>query len=224
MKKLLLTTALMLAATPAFAKDYTIKEVTDYDAKKQNFFSPDTLTIQPGDTVIFENAQDEPHEVMFISQPKGVDEMIMSPMHDKKGDKFSYTFTVPGTYKFHCHPHEALGMEGTLIVGEASKAGETKNMDHHKLANKLEHGDSTMHHSGDGIAATGKIISVDAAKHTLKMKHDPIKALNWPTMTMLFTADNSVDLSGYKEGDAVSFTLKPKGKDDYTISNMNKNQ
>jgi len=237
MKKLLLTTALMLAATPAFAKEFTIKEVTDYDAKKQNFFSPDKLTIQPGDTVTFENAQDEPHEVMFISQPKGVDEMIMSPMHEKKGDKFTYTFTVPGTYKFHCHPHEALGMDGVIIVGQASKPGETKNMDHHKLAKKLEDGEEHQHdgteaadhHNGKAATAgeaqgTGKIISVDAGKHTLKMKHDPIKALGWPVMTMTFTADNSVDLSGYQAGDAVSFTLKPKGKDDYVISGMRKGQ
>lgn len=42
-------------------------------------------------------------------------------------------------------------------------------------------------------------------------------------MTMTFTADSSVDLSSYKEGDAVSFTLKPAGKDDYTISSMKKN-
>lgn len=223
MKKLLLTTALMLATTPAFAAEFIIKEVTDYDAKKQNFFSPDKLTIQPGDTVTFENAQDEPHEVMFISQPKQVDEMIMSPMHDKKGDKFSYTFTVPGTYKFHCHPHEKLGMEGTIIVGTPSKPGETKMMDHHKLAKKLDAGDSTMHHSGSGVAATGKVVSVDAGKHNIKIKHDPIKALNWPVMTMLFTAESGVDLSSYKEGDAVSFTLKPAGKDDYTISSMKKN-
>ena len=138
MKKLLLTTALMLVASPVFAKDYTIKEVTDYKAKKQNFFSPDKLTIQPGDTVIFENAQDEQHDVMFINVPKAVDEMIMSPMQEKKGEKFSYTFTVPGTYKFHCHPHETLGMEGTLVVGQESKPGETKSMDHHKLTKKLE--------------------------------------------------------------------------------------
>jgi plastocyanin len=223
MKKLLLTTALMLATTPAFAAEFTIKEVTDYDAKKQHFFSPNTLTIQPGDTVTFENAQDEPHEVMFISVPKGVAEMIMSPMHEKKGDKFTYTFTVPGTYKYHCHPHEKLGMNGVLIVGQPSKAGETKNMDHHKLAKKLEAGDSTMHHAGSDIAATGKVISVDAEKHTIKLKHDPIKALNWPVMTMTFTADNGVDLSSYKEGDAVSFTLNPAGKDDYTISAIKKN-
>jgi len=42
-------------------------------------------------------------------------------------------------------------------------------------------------------------------------------------MTMTFTADNGVDLSGYKEGDAVSFTLKSVGKDDYAISSMKKN-
>ena len=67
MKKLLLTTAMILATTPVFAAEFTIKEVTDYDAKKQNFFSPDKLTIQPGDTVTFENVQDEAHQVMFVS-------------------------------------------------------------------------------------------------------------------------------------------------------------
>ncbi len=224
MKKLLLTTALVLSATPAFAKDYTIKEMTDYDAKKQNYFSPDKLTIQPGDTVIFENAQDEQHEVMFISQPKTVDEMIMSPMHEKKGDNFSYTFTIPGTYKFHCHPHEALGMDGTIIVGQPSKPGETKKMDHHKLAKKLEDGDA--HHldkaATNSIEATGKVINVDAEKHTIKLKHDPIKALGWPVMTMLFTVDSGVDLSSVQAGDAISFILKPVGKDDYNVTSLKK--
>lgn len=219
MKKLLLTTALMLVASPVFAKDYTIKEVTDYNAKKQNFFSPDKLTIEPGDTVTFENAQDEPHEVMFINVPKGVDEMIMSPMHEKKGDKFTYTFTVPGTYKYHCHPHEALGMEGTLIVGKPSKAGETKSMDHHKLAKKLEDGESA---ATDMPQGTGKVVSVDTEKHTIKLTHDPIKALNWPKMTMTFTADSSVDLSGYEVGDSVAFTLKPVEKNGYNIINLKK--
>ena len=60
-------------------------------------------------------------------------------------------------------------------------------------------------------------------KNTIKIKHDPIKSLNWPVMTMLFTADSGADLSGYQEGDTVSFTLKPAGKDDYTVSNIKKN-
>lgn len=220
MKKLLLTTALMLAATPAFAKEYTIKEVTDYDAKKQHFFSPDKLTIQPGDTVTFVNAQDEIHDVMFVNVPKQVDEMIMSPTQEKKGDKFSYTFTIPGTYKFHCHAHEQLGMEGTLIVGQASKAGETKAMDHHKLSKKLEGGDAPA--AGGDVQAAGQVVSVDAGKNAIKIKHDPIKSLGWPVMTMLFTVGNGVDLSGVQAGDAVTFTLKPQGKDDYVISGLKK--
>lgn len=227
MNKLLLATALVLAATPAFAKEYTIKEVTDESAEKQNFFSPDKLAIQPGDTVTFIDAQDAPHEVMFINVPKAVDEMIMSPMHEKKGDKFTYTFTVPGTYKFHCHPHEALGMEGTLIVGEASRAGETKAMDHHKLAKKLEDSESLANAApaaGELPQGTGTINSVDAEKHTISVTHDPIKALNWPKMKMLFTVDPSVDLSGYQAGDAISFILKPAGEDDYIVVDLKKGQ
>lgn len=225
MKKLLLTTALVLAASPVFAKEYTIKEVTDYKAKKQNFFSPDNLTIQPGDTVTFENAQDEMHDVMFVNVPKGVDEMIMSPQMEKKGDKFSYTFTIPGTYKFHCHPHEALDMKGTIIVGKASKPGETKAMDHHAMGAKAE-GAEEHHHDGTettdhhkskaatagGIQGTGKIVSVDAEKRTIKMAHDPIKALNWPKMTMSFPVDSGVDITNFQAGDDVAFTLNPTSK------------
>jgi plastocyanin len=236
MKKLLLTTALMLAATPAFAKDYTIKEVTNPDGgKNPYYFSPDKLTIQPGDTVTFENAQEDTHDVMFVNVPKAVDEMIMSPMMEKKGQKWSYKFTLPGTYQFHCHPHEALGMKGTIIVGQASKPGETKAMNHHKMG---EHAEGAEEHHHDGTEAadhhdskaattgqpqgTGKVISVDAANNSIKLEHDPIKALVWPKMKMSFTADKSIDLSNFKEGDAVSFALKPVGKDDYTLIDLKK--
>jgi plastocyanin len=225
MKKLLLTTALMLAATPAFAKEYTIKEVTSEDGKY--YFEPKQLTIQPGDTVTFLNAQDDIHDVMFGSVPKKVDEMIMSPQFEKKGEKFSYTFTVPGTYQFHCHPHEELGMKGTLIVGTPSKPGETKKVSHHDMAAKLEksggaHAVEANPAAGGDVQATGQVVSVDAAKNTIKLKHDPIKALNWPTMTMNFTAESGVDLSGVQAGDAVTFTLKPQGKDDYVINSLKK--
>jgi plastocyanin len=140
MKKLLFAVSLMLVAETALAKEVIVNEVTGKNGEA--YFSPDKLTVQPGDTVTFVNAQDDTHEVMFVSVPKGVNEMIMSPMHEKKGDKFSYSFTVPGTYEFHCHPHEAIDMKGTLIVGKASKPGETKAMDHHKMAEKLEEGET----------------------------------------------------------------------------------
>lgn len=227
MKKLLLATALVLLASPAFAKEYTIKEVSDPAGEKPYYFEPSELTIQPGDTVTFLNAQEDMHDVMFVNVPKGVDEMIMSPMHEKEGDKFSHTFTVPGTYQYHCHPHEALGMKGTLIVGAPSKPGETVAMDHHKMAKQAEGASSgdhdVRHQAASNLAqATGRINSVDTAAHSVNITHDPIKALAWPKMKMEFKVDKSIDLSGLKAGDQVSFSLKPEADDDYTVVDIKK--
>jgi plastocyanin len=168
MNKLLLTASLMLLATPAFAKEYVVKEISDPAGSKPYYFEPAELTIQPGDTVTFLNAQEDMHDVMFVEVPKKVDEMIMSPMHKKEGDKFSYTFTVPGTYEYHCHPHEALGMKGTLIVGQASKPGETKLMDHHKMAKKAEGAEENKAPTTSGNLArgTGKMLMRKAIAST----------------------------------------------------------
>ena len=39
------------------------------------------------------------------------------------GERWSYTFSIPGTYEYHCLPHLIMGMHGTVVVGEATKAG-----------------------------------------------------------------------------------------------------
>lgn len=228
MKTIMLTTALaLMITTPAIAKDYTIREVSNIDAKQTYYFDPSSLTIQPGDTVTFVNAQDEMHDVMFVEVPKGVNEMIMSPMHEKEGDKFSYTFTVPGTYKFHCHPHEKLGMKGTLIVGTPSKKGETVLMDHHKMENI--HDDAMKGeakqpaNAAKGPQGTGVIKSIDVANHKMIVVHDPIPELGWPKMTMEFAIDPSVDMGEVHEGDKILFTLKAKGDEDYSITKIQKN-
>lgn len=168
------------------------------------------------------------HDVMFVGVPKGVNEMIMSPMHEKEGDKFSYTFTVPGTYQFHCHPHEKLGMKGTLIVGTPSKPGETVVMDHHKMG-KI-HDDAMTKNAtksekvaSTGPQGTGKVNEVDVQGHKVNITHNPIAALGWPKMKMEFPVDPSVNLDGIKAGDAVSFTLKDDGNEDYTVTKIQKN-
>lgn len=86
------------------------------------------------------------------------------------------------------------------------------------FAQEHQHGHATAH----TIAATGTVVSIDAAEHTAKLKHDPIATLGWPAMTMVFTAQETVDLSGYQAGDAVSFTLTPVGQDDYILSGITK--
>jgi plastocyanin len=220
-KHLLLTTALALVAAPAFAKEYTI-------TASGMSFEPSNLTIQPGDSVIFVDEENKKHDVMFVNVPKGVDEMIMSPMMKQKGDKFSYTFNVPGTYQYHCHPHEELGMKGTLIVGQPSKPGETVAMDHHKMAVSLETGSIAKVAPAEGPAktnlpqGTAKVNSVDTAGHTINVTHEPIKALGWPKMKMQFNVDAGVDLGSVKPGDDIIFTLKPNGSDDYTVTAIQK--
>jgi Cu/Ag efflux protein CusF len=72
------------------------------------------------------------------------------------------------------------------------------------------------------IPATGKINSVDAAKGSVNVTHDPIKALGWPKMKMEFSVAKGVDLSSVKAGDAVNFSLKAEGEDNYVITKINK--
>ena len=56
-KLILAAAALTMMASPAFAKDYTIKQISDPAGNKPYYFSPDNLTIQPGDTVNFIDAR-----------------------------------------------------------------------------------------------------------------------------------------------------------------------
>jgi plastocyanin len=68
-------------------------------------FTPATLTVKAGTTVVFENHDDIPHSVV------GAD--FRAPALDT-GDRFSYTFAKRGTYDYFCglHPH----MTGKIIV------------------------------------------------------------------------------------------------------------
>ncbi|HVY13129.1 MAG TPA: plastocyanin/azurin family copper-binding protein, partial [Alphaproteobacteria bacterium] len=166
MKKLLLaTTALTLLALPAFAKDYTVKMVTVDEAEGIYRFEPEKLTIQPGDTVNFVNDQDDKHDVMFESVPKGA-AFARSPMLRKKGESWSYTFKQEGSYQYHCHPHAKLGMKGTIIVGHPSKPADMKtDASHHHghgghdmAGMEHDHGDmhghdqmADMHHGHEGM-------------------------------------------------------------------------
>lgn len=103
-------------------------------------------------------------------------------------------------------------------VNEQHKSGAEEHR--HDGTESADHHASKTATAG-GIQGTGKVISVDTEKRTIKMAHDPIKALNWPKMTMSFPVETGVDISSYQAGDAVSFTLNPTSK---TIVNLKKGQ
>jgi len=77
-------------------------------------FSPRTLTVAAGTTVTWVNRDGDAHSVesrgkAFPSSP------LLST-----GQKYSYTFTTPGTYEYYCAVHAS--MTGKIVVTEAPAA------------------------------------------------------------------------------------------------------
>jgi plastocyanin len=74
-------------------------------------FAPQHATVKAGTTVTWINEDDAPHTVASSSK------LFKSKALDT-GDKFSFTFTTPGTYEYFCslHPH----MMGAIVVEAAT--------------------------------------------------------------------------------------------------------
>jgi plastocyanin len=72
-------------------------------------FSPKTLTIPLGASVTWINRDGDVHTVAADDTPQTFKSAGLDT-----DDKFSFTFTKPGTYSYHCsvHPH----MTGKIIV------------------------------------------------------------------------------------------------------------
>ena len=90
----------MAAVAPARAADsaVTIDNFT---------FTPQTLTVPKGTTVIWTNRDDIPHVVLLTAAK------ARSPVLDT-GESYSFTFAQPGTFAYYCalHPH----MQGSVVV------------------------------------------------------------------------------------------------------------
>jgi plastocyanin len=72
-------------------------------------FAPPLITVAAGMRVVWTNRDDIPHTVVGTEGPR----TLRSPPLDTD-DAFSFTFAVPGTYRYFCslHPH----MQGTVVV------------------------------------------------------------------------------------------------------------
>ncbi len=87
-------------------------------------FQPAKLSIKVGETVEWKNVGNSVHhassdpstavnpaEASTPSGAKPFDSGFLQP-----GQSYTYTFTVPGTYKYICAPHETSGMLGEVVV------------------------------------------------------------------------------------------------------------
>lgn len=63
----------------------------------------------------------------------------------------------------------------------------------------------------------GKVISVNASTGAITIEHGPIKQIDWPAMTMGFTAKPEL-LKGIAAGDKVAFEIKGSGENYEVVS------
>lgn len=80
------------------------------EVKIDNFsFGPATLTVPVGTTVTWTNRDDIPHTVVSSDDAKTFKSKVLDT-----DEKFSFTFTKPGTYPYFCSIHPK--MTGKVIV------------------------------------------------------------------------------------------------------------
>jgi plastocyanin len=103
---------MLLGAPRAVAAQLAPAAVAEVEID-QFAFVPQRITVKAGTTVTWINEDDAPHTIASSSK------LFKSKALDT-GDKFSFTFTAPGTYAYFCsvHPH----MTGTVVVEAASGA------------------------------------------------------------------------------------------------------
>ena len=88
-------------------------------------FEPAQMTVPVGSTVVWTNRGTIQHTVTD-DQSKAANKadaglpagaQAWDSGNIDPGKTFERTFTMPGTYKYFCIPHESAGMLGTVIVG-----------------------------------------------------------------------------------------------------------
>lgn len=115
-------------AAPATGATVTVKMIGDAKGYR---FEPEQITVHVGDVIEFQNVVGGPHDVTFWADsiPAGAAQQLQanmtntsgplaSPLFDTDGEKYTISTAklTPGTYRFYCMPHLALGMHGVLVV------------------------------------------------------------------------------------------------------------
>ena len=116
-------------AAPITGKTVEVKMLQD--AQGNYRYDPANFTIKSGDGVKFVMVSGGPHNVTFdpatvpaagkaqltANMPQQVSE-LSSPMMMNPNESYTISFgnVAPGKYDYHCTPHLAMGMKGTITV------------------------------------------------------------------------------------------------------------
>ena len=104
----LIAASLLATNSRSFSTRAEQTQASSAEVKIDNFsFGPTTLTVAVGITVTWTNRDDIPHTVVSD------DKVFKSKVLDTD-EKFSFTFTKPGTYPYFCSVHPK--MTGKVVV------------------------------------------------------------------------------------------------------------
>jgi plastocyanin len=117
-----------VAKAPATGKTWEVKMIGDGTTYS---FEPANITIKAGDAIKWTVVSGGPHNVAFdpaeinaAAKPQLTANMdnqmseLSGPMLLGNGDTYEISFAnvPPGTYNYHCTPHLAMNMKGTITV------------------------------------------------------------------------------------------------------------
>ena len=98
-------------ATTTAQKTTTNTNQSNIEAKvdiKNTMFTPSQVSIDNGGTVTWTNNDTVAHNVI-VDNGEGPSSDLIQP-----GSSYSYEFTKPGSYQYHCSVHPS--MRGTIVV------------------------------------------------------------------------------------------------------------
>ncbi|NUO64591.1 MAG: hypothetical protein HOQ11_13235 [Gemmatimonadaceae bacterium] len=114
------------AAAPITGTIHEVKMIGDGQTYK---FDPAKITIKKGDGIKWVMVSGGPHNVAFLNTPDAAKSQLSanmssqmkeltSPMMMNPNETYTVSFAnVPaGTYDYHCEPHAAMGMTGSVTV------------------------------------------------------------------------------------------------------------
>ncbi|MBA2285270.1 MAG: cupredoxin domain-containing protein [Ktedonobacteraceae bacterium] len=102
------TTAPTIALTPTPIATVHVKMI-EQESPHAYLFSPAMLTVKAGTEVIWDNPTDSAHTVLSNTGAFTTTGTV------KTNQTYSYLFTKPGTYEYHCTIHPKT-MIGTIVV------------------------------------------------------------------------------------------------------------
>ena len=109
---------------------------------------------------------------------------------------------------------KAVLVAAALFAGAAlAQAGEMKGMEMDSKSSSQADKNATSH------MAMGVVKKVDATSGKVTVAHEPVKTLNWPSMSMVFHAKDKGVLGRLAEGKKVQFEFQQQGKE-YVITGV----